>query len=108
MIGVVDKNLVFEFTDTEGLTEALNAYAQCTTILIVNANNVVVGTVNGNVLDHSGNLLSDDLMYYLYGVSNDSCLELSFGCTLPDNIDWKINNIPFFYRIQRTPKTIDY
>lgn len=109
MLGIINEEFVFEFTDEDGLGKALNHYAEkhgCDTILVVDSTDSIKAVIN------NGNMLfvntREDVKYTLYGTACGLYKDLGRGDTLPVKSDWPLAFDSFFYRVQPMPDKINF
>lgn len=106
MIGVVNRDKIFEFRDEDDLAKALDWFGSkynCNTIIITDASKKVKGIICNGVFTFSPNLL-EETHYYLFG--SDVYNELDKNTELPRK-QYEIDNMPFIYLSQRVPKNLD-
>jgi hypothetical protein len=110
MIGFLD-NKIFEFKDIQDLSETLSRYGSdhmCDLLIIVDNSHSIVGVLENERWNIMATL-SENKLYYLYGVHNRSEIgELEKGENLPNLSNWVLGPEKLIYESVRYPRVINF
>lgn len=109
MIGVIQRNKLFEFRDDSELCKALDWFGSkygCDTIYVVDTSDRIKMIIyRESFLVNSS--LYDETKYYIYGDIGNTGKDLQLNDLLPNKNNCPLGQIPFAYISQRVPKEID-
>ena len=111
MIGVINRDKIFEFRDESELCDSLSIFAErygSESMIIVDTSDRIKAVIYNNQWVFQPNLI-EDTKYYLYGASPRAINfnDLQRNDIIPNLNSWIYDGLPFAFTTQRIPKTLD-